>query len=143
MGLRVESPLSEELEAIVERVIGCAIEVHKRLGPGLSEGIYEDAMTIELEYQGLSFSRQRQVVVEYRGRRLRPPRLDLVVENQVIVELKVVERLHYVHRNQLLSYLHAADMPIGLLFNFNGETIKGSMKRVVNQQKASRPSCPS
>jgi GxxExxY protein len=131
MALRVESPLSEETEALVTRIIGCAIEVHRRLGPGLSEGIYEDAMTIELELEGLAFSRQRQVIVQYRGRPLRPQRLDLVVENQVVVELKAVERLIHAHKTQLVSYLNAADLPVGLLFNFNAETIKGSMKRVI------------
>jgi GxxExxY protein len=149
MRLRVDSPLSDELEAIVTRVIGCAIEVHRNLGPGLAERIYEDAMTIELELQGLTFSRQQRVVIEYKGRKLRPQRLDLVVEQQIVVELKAVERLLELHKDQLLSYLHAADLPVGLLFNFNGETIKGSMKRVVNAKKVEETkqpeenSCPS
>ena len=143
MALRVDSPLSDELEAIIHRVIGCAIEVHRTLGPGLSEGIYEEAMTVEFELQGLSFSRQHHVIVEYKGRKLRRQRLDLVVEKQIVVELKAVDRLMYVHKNQLLSYLHATDLTVGLLFNFNAETVTGSMQRVVNKKKPQESSCPS
>ena len=143
MGLRVETPLSDELEAIIHRIIGCAIEVHRQLGPGLLEGVYEDAMTVELELQGLSFNRQHRVVVEYKGRKLRPQRLDLVVEKQVVLELKAVERLMHAHKNQLISYLHAADLPVGLLFNFNAETVTGTMQRVVNKKKLEHTSCSS
>ena len=103
MSLRVPSPLPDWVEAIVERVIGCAIEVHRRLGPGLSEGIYEDAMTIELEAAGLAFDRQREIVIHYRNKPLRPQRIDLVVERQIVVEVKAVEQLHSLHRAQLLS----------------------------------------
>jgi GxxExxY protein len=103
MKLRVESPLSYELEAIVQRVIGCALEVHWTLGPGLAEGVYEDAMTVELELQGLKFSRQHHVVIEYKGRKLRRQRLDLVVENQIVVDLKAIDRLMWIHKNQVIS----------------------------------------
>src|SRR5687767_6607875 len=103
MTLRVSSPLPDSVEVIVERVIGCAIEVHRRLGPGLSEGIYEDAMAIELDAAGLGYDRQRLVVIHYRDMPLRPQRLDLVVENALVVEIKAVEQLHSIHRAQLLS----------------------------------------
>jgi GxxExxY protein len=131
MRLRVTSPLPDVLERIISRIIGCAIEVHRRLGPGLSEGLYEDALTIELEFQGLKFDRQREILVHYRDKLLRPQRLDLVVEDQVVVEIKAVEQLHPIHRAQLLSYVRSAGLPVGLLVNFNGETIKGNVKRVV------------
>jgi GxxExxY protein len=131
MSLRVNSPLPDYVEAIVERVIGCAIEVHRRLGPGLCEGIYEDAMTVELNLEGLSYDRQRQVVIHYRDMPLRAQRLDLVVENAVVVEIKAVEQLHSVHRAQLVSYIRSAGLQVGLLMNFNGEVLKGNIKRVV------------
>ena len=140
MGLRVETPLSDELEAIISRIIGCAIEVHRRLGPGFAEAIYEDALTIELEYAGLKFDRQRQVLVQYRGRPLRPQRLDLVVADRVVLELKAVERLLEVHKAQLLAYLVAAELPVGLLFNFSAETVSGRMKRVINAFKSTSSS---
>lgn len=88
-------------------------------------------MTIELEFKGLKFERQREVIVRYRDRPLRPQRLDLVIENQVVVEIKAVDQLHSVHRAQLLSYVRSAHLHVGLLINFNGEMIKGNVKRVV------------
>jgi GxxExxY protein len=132
MSLRLVSPLPDAVENLLSRIIGCAISVHRALGPGLSEGIYEDAMTIELEFKGLKFARQREVIVLYRDRSLRAQRLDLVVENQVVVEIKAVEQLHPIHTAQLLSYVRSAKLRVGLLINFNGETIKGNFKRVVN-----------
>ena len=72
MTLRIPSSLPDELETLISRILNCALEVHRRLGPGLSEGIYEDAMTIELEFEGLAFARQRQVIVRYRDRRANP-----------------------------------------------------------------------
>ena len=131
MMLKIHSPLPEALEEVITRIIGCAIEVHRELGPGLSEGIYEDAMTIELETRGLRFDRQRQVIIHYRDRPLRPQRIDLIVENQIVVELKAVDRLHPAHGAQLLSYVRSVGLHVGLLFNFNGDTIKGNMKRFV------------
>jgi GxxExxY protein len=132
MTLRTSSRLSAELEALVTRIIGCAIEVHRRLGPGLTEGLYEDALTIELELAGLRFERQRRVTVEYRGRPLRSQIIDLVVDDRVVLEIKAVGSLAPIHRAQLLSYVRCAKLPIGLLINFNGETIKGNLARVVN-----------
>lgn len=119
MGLRIDSPLPDEIEAIATRVIGCIIEVHRRLGPGLNEGLYEDALIIELEATGLSVERQRTVTIMYRGRSLRPQRIDMVVEQRVLLEVKSVDRLHPVHESQVISYLRAAGLRIGLLVNFN------------------------
>lgn len=131
MAIRLPSPLSEALEAIVSRIIGVAIEVHTRLGPGLGEGQYEDAMTIELKEAQLRFDRQRTVTIKYRDQPLRPQRIDLVVEDQVIVEIKAVERLSSVHQAQVISYLRATGLHVGLLINFNGTAIQGNFKRVV------------
>jgi GxxExxY protein len=132
MTLRVPSSLPDELERVISRILNCALEVHRRLGPGLSEGIYEDAMTIELEFEGLAFERQQQVIVRYRDRPLRAQRFDLVVEKQVVVEIKSVEQLHPIHKAQLLSYVRSAQLRVGLLINFGGQTLRGNVNRVVN-----------
>ncbi len=131
MTLRIPSPLPESLEAIVTHIIGVAIEVHRRLGPGLGEGQDEDAMRIELEFQRLKFEHQRVVVIEYRGRRLRPHRIDLIVENQVVVELKAVESLVPLHYAQVRAYVRATKLRIGLLINFNAPTLTNNIKRVI------------
>lgn len=117
--MRSRTPLPPEVEAIVERVIAAAIEVHKQLGPGLREGLYEDALKIELKHQGLRFHCQQKVLIAHRGQNLRPQWIDLIVEDCVVVELKAVEMLHPVHQAQVITYLRATGHEIGLLFNFN------------------------
>ena len=129
MTLRISSPLPDHVESLVTKVIGAAIEVHRCLGPGLGEGLYEDAFAIELTVQGFRFERQRAVVLEYRGQPLRPQRIDLIVEQQIVIEIKAVERLHPVHRAQLISYLRATGLRIGLLLNFDEPVI--CVKRVI------------
>src|SRR5262245_26050355 len=104
MPLRIQSPLPLEVEALVTRIIGAAVEVHRRLGPGLTEGQYEDALIIELGTESVSVERQRTVTITYRGQPLRPQRIDLIVEGQVLVEVKAVERLMSVHQSQIISY---------------------------------------
>ena len=129
MGMRLPPSLPADVEAIVERVIGAAIEVHKQLGPGLRERRYEEALKVELKHRGLRFCCQRKVLIEYRGQRLPPQWLDLVVEECVIVELTAVEMLLPVHKSQVISYLRSTGLRIGLLFNFNRETLQ--IKRVI------------
>jgi GxxExxY protein len=119
MALRIQSPLPAELEELVTRVIGAVIEVHRRLGPGLIEGQYEDALIIELQLAPLRVERQRTVIITYRDRPLRPQRIDLIVEGRVLVEVKSVERLLPVHESQVISYLRATGLRLGLLVNFN------------------------
>lgn len=131
MPLRIPSPLSNETELLVERVIGCGIEVHRALGPGLLESIYGDAMTIELRFRGLTFERERAVPLLYRGVALRPHYVDLIVEGSVVVELKAIERLRPVHGAQVLSYLHATGIRAGLLMNFNSDYLKNGLRRFV------------
>ncbi len=128
---RAKSDLSPELEGLVTRTIGCALRVHQALGPGYLEGLYHDAMSIELELEGLAFEREFATNVLYRGRPLRTQRLDLVVEGQIVVELKAVERLERVHQAQLLSYLKATGLRVGLLMNFHEEYLKTSLRRFV------------
>ncbi len=115
-------------------IIGAAIEVHRLLGPGLLESDYELALERELVLRGMSVERQKAVLLEYKGIALGDGfRLDLLVDDQLIVEIKAVERLQAIHEAQLLTYLKLADKRLGLLINFNEKTIKEGVKRVVNR----------
>ena len=122
---------SPEIEAIVERTIGCALRVHRALGPGYKEAIYHDAFEIDAHLEGLRCDRELVIQLHYRGTPLRPHRLDLVVERRVVVELKAVERLTRIHEAQLLSYLRAGNYKIGLLMNFNSDWLRSSLRRFV------------
>jgi GxxExxY protein len=118
---------------VARAVIGAAIEVHRALGPGLLESVYEECLAMELEMRRLSYNRQRRVDVQYKGRRVAAElRIDLLVEDQVIVELKAVEKLLPVHGAQLLSYLRVTGKSLGLLINFNVPLLRDGVRRVVN-----------
>ncbi|HAT09962.1 MAG TPA: GxxExxY protein [Planctomycetes bacterium] len=121
------------LSALTQRIIGCCIEVHRELGPGLLESVYEDALSIVLEEAGLDFVRQGEVPVSFRGRRLpHTLRYDLLVSKAVLVELKAVESLAGIHQAQVVTYLRLTGAPIGLLCNFNVEVMHRGIKRLVN-----------
>jgi GxxExxY protein len=114
-------------------IIGAAIEVHRTLGPGLLESVYENALSFELQNQGLYLRQQQELPVIYKGRELPGGfRIDLLVEDLVIVEVKAVEKLLPVHEAQLLTYLKLANKKLGLLLNFNSTAIRNSIRRVVN-----------
>jgi GxxExxY protein len=119
------------MDKLTERIIGCAIEVHRQLSPGLLESIYESALCVELEWEKLRFQRQVALPVEYRGRPLGEHRLDLIVEEMVVVELKSVERFEPVLEAQLLTYLRLAKLRVGLLINFNSRLLRDGVKRYV------------
>ena len=121
----------EELSKLTEQIIGCAIEVHRQLGPGLLESTYESALCIELEAAGLGYERQPIFPVVYKGKSIGEYRLDLMVHNAVIVEIKSVERLDPVFGAQVLTYLKATGKRIGLLINFNSRLLKDGIKRFV------------
>jgi GxxExxY protein len=129
--LRIQSPLSDELENLIQRIIGCCIAVHRGLGPGLLESIYSKAVRLELRAAGIKFEYEKQIPVRYRGELLCHQRLDLVVEDQVVVEIKCVEHLNPVHHAQLLSYLHASGLRVGFLMNFNVAILQDGLKRIV------------
>jgi len=129
--LRIPSPLPGELESLVHRTIGCGIAVHRALGPGLLEGIYAKAVRLELAAEGVSFEYEKQIALRYRGELLCHQRLDLVIANQIVVEVKSVERLNPVHHAQLLSYLRASGLRVGLLMNFNVAVLQDGLKRIV------------
>ncbi len=118
-----------ELNALTSRIIGCAIEVHRTLGPGLLEAIYETALCIELEEAGIPYVRQMRVPAYYKGRLLGEYRVDLVVADAVLVEMKCVERLHPVLEAQLLPYLRVTKKRLGLLINFNPSVLKEGITR--------------
>ena len=114
-------------------IIGAAIEVHRELGPGLLESIYEHCLAKELTGRNLHFLRQHPIPVRYKGEKLDMGfKVDLWVEQQIIVEIKAVEVFQEVHRAQLLSYLRLTDCRLGLLINFNEVVVKDGVHRVVN-----------
>ena len=118
---------------ITYEIRGAVYDVYKELGPGLLESVYEEALCFELEKRGLTVERQVQVPIKYKGFILKTElRLDLLVENQVIIELKSVEEMKKVFYKQLLTYLRLMNKRVGLLVNFNTEDILSSMKRIVN-----------
>lgn len=121
------------LEELTDPIIGGAIEVHKALGPGLLESAYEECLCHELHLRGLKFHRQVALPVEYKGMQLDCGyRLDLIVEDAVVVELKAVERLLPIHEAQLLTYLRLNGSKVGLLLNFNVSVLKnGIIRRVL------------
>jgi GxxExxY protein len=122
----------EELDGWARGVIGAAIEVHRRLGPGFVERVYESAMVIELARRQLRVSRQVAVPIDYREQLIAEARLDLVVEGELVVELKAVDAVISLHRAQLLSYLRAGSFQLGLLINFNVPLLRDGIHRVLN-----------
>ena len=121
-----------EFEGLSRQVIGCAIEVHKALGPGLLESAYEECLAHELGLQGITYRRQHPVPIEYKGVRLDCGyRIDVLVGDQLILELKAVEKLLPIHEAQLLTYMRIARVPVGLLINFNVPRLREGIKRFV------------
>ena len=120
-----------ETDKLTERIIGAAIEVHRQLGPGLLESIYESALSIELECAQLAFQRQVTVPIQYRGRPIGEHRLDFIVQNAVVVESKSVERMDPVFEAQILTYLRIINLRIGLLVNFNSRLLRDGIKRYI------------
>ena len=120
-------------ESTSYKIIGCAMEVHSILGPGLLEGVYERALIHELRLKGLAVESQLEVQVNYKGVNIGEGlRLDLLVNDEIIVELKSVEELKPIHYKQLLSYLKLKNKRVGLLINFNTDDLTKGIKRIVN-----------
>lgn len=128
------------INEISYRIIGCAIEVHKNLGPGLLESVYEECLVEELINDGLFPKRQLAVPITYKGKKLGTPlKLDLIVNDLIIVENKAVETMHPVFKAVLLSYLKLMGKPKGLLFNFHSVNLKDSMVSLVTEEFAKLP----
>ena len=116
------------------KIIGAAIEVHKALGPGLLESAYEECICHELSFQGVLFERQKPLPLRYKGKTLDCGyRLDLVVENAIILELKSCERIEPIHKAQLLTYLKLSGLNLGLILNFNVSIMRDGIVRIVNE----------
>jgi GxxExxY protein len=129
--LRVESPLSVDLEQLVTQVIDVGFTVHKVLGPGFRERIYEAAFRLELESRSIRYESEKRISVKYKAWEIPGQKIDLIVEEAVLVELKAVPRLRPVHREQVRSYLRTTGVRIGLLMNFNQALFKNGVKRVL------------
>jgi len=126
--------------ALTEKIIGCAMEVHKLLGNGFQEIIYQRALAIEFDLQGLSYKREKEMPVFYKEHQIGTRRVDFLVENVISVELKAITQLENTNLSQAINYLEAYDLEIGLLLNFGAKTLE--FKRVINKkfkQKAQQP----
>jgi len=119
------------INALTEKIIGCAIEVHRQLGPGLLEGTYEAALAIELEIAGIHSEGQLIFPMVYKGRKIGEYRLDFLVDKQVVVEIKSVERFDPVFEAQVLTYLRVTGARVGLLINFNSRLLHEGIKRFI------------
>lgn len=115
---------------LTEKIIGAGIEVHRNLGPGLLESIYEEALCYEFELRGIRFRRQVDVEVIYKGKVIKGQRIDVLVEGEVIVEIKSLSKLPDVATAQLLSYLKATGLKRGLLINFGAKMLRDGIKRI-------------
>ena len=121
---------THQFEELSSRIIGAAIEVHRELGPGFLEAIYEEALKVELSEQSMRYDSQKEIKIEYLGVEIGVHRFDLLIEKKIIVELKAVKELTDIHFAQLRSYLKAAGLKVGLLLNFAKPTLE--IRRVVN-----------
>ncbi len=130
MSLIVPTSIPQDIEDVGHRVIGCGITVHRILGPGFKERIYERAFCLELEEAGLRYECEKRILVPYKRWQIEGHIVDLIIEGAVIVELKAVPRLAEIHRLQLLSYLRATGLRLGYVMNFNAEVLKQGIKRV-------------
>jgi GxxExxY protein len=120
-----------ELDRLANLTIGAAIEVHRSLGPGFLESVYEQALYIEVGARGLAVERQVPIAIDYKGHKVGEARLDLRIEKQLLVEIKAVEALAPIHFAQVISYLRATRGKLGLLMNFNVTTLPQGLKRIV------------
>ena len=123
--------IGAELDTLTEAIIGACIEVHRELGPGLTEIMYQEAVCREFELRGIAFQKQVPMPVVYKGVKIGEGRLDLLVAGKVILELKACESLNPVHRAQLICYLRLMKLNVGLLINFNVPILKDAIKRLV------------
>ena len=122
------------MNQLSSKIIGAAIEVHKTLGPGLLESAYEECLCHELSIQGLLFEKQKPLSVDYKGKKLDCGyRMDIVVEKEVIIELKSCEKVEPIHKAQLLTYLKLSGLNLGLILNFNVPLMRDGIVRIVNE----------
>ena len=123
-------------DELATKVIGAAIEVHRHLGPGYLESVYEEAMGIEFAKTGITFERQKEISVSYKGCELGKHRLDFLVGGMLVVDLKTVEELAGIHKAQVISYLKTTGFQLGLLINFNVPVLKSGIQRIVYSEQS-------
>ena len=124
--------IPDEINAVGIQIVDAAIKVHKAMGPGLLESVYEECMAYELEKRNLSVERQMSVPIQYDGNTLKTPlQLDLLIHKSVIVELKSVEKMNPIFESQLMTYLRLSGLRLGYLINFNVPLVKNGIKRMV------------
>lgn len=127
------SKISEDLNKISYTIIGLAIEVHKHLGPGLLESAYQECLFYEIKKEGLNVEKEKSLPIIYKDLKLEHGyRIDLLVENKLVIELKTVENLTPVHYAQILTYLKLGKFPLGLLLNYNSKILRNNIKRFIN-----------
>lgn len=129
--LNVSSPLAEDVERLMYASIGCCINVHRELAPGLFERIYSRALCHELKATGIAFERERRFEVRYRGELMGAQCLDFVVDKRIVLEVKAVEQLASIHHKQILNYMRVAGLRAGLLINFNVPILPDGLSRKV------------
>ena len=134
-------PLPVEINRLTERIIGCAIEIHRTLGAGLLESVYRECMIVELIANDLHVESELYVPLKYKTHQLKGHlQLDLLVEGCVVVELKAVELIHPVHLAQVITYLKLTGYPVGLLMNFNATTLRAGLKRLYHPHQDDKKS---
>ena len=121
-----------EVDGLARSVIGSAIDVHRELGPGYSEAVYEEALAQEFVRAGINFERQKSFRVKFKGCVVGEGRIDFLVDGKLVVELKAAERMMPVHRSQVISYLKATSCSLGLLINFNENLLRTGIQRIVS-----------
>jgi GxxExxY protein len=132
--------MMRDVNELTGQIVDTAYRLHSRIGPGLLESVYETILAHALEKQGMWVERQKPVPFEWDGMRIEEAcRLDLLVEGQVVVELKSTEKLIPVHQKQVLTYLRLLDLPVGLLINFGAASLKDGMQRIINPHASEAP----
>lgn len=132
MSRKVFDPIPKEINVIGSEIVDASVKVHKAMGAGLLESVYEECMAYELQKRNLSVERQVLVPIQYDGRKLKSPlRIDLLVQKSVIVELKSVEEMNPIFESQLMTYLRLSNLRLGYLINFNVPLVKNGIKRMV------------
>jgi GxxExxY protein len=133
----------KDIDEISGDVVDLAIRIHRELGPGLLESVYEIILAGKLAQMGYHVDRQKSVDVEFEGTKFEAAfKIDLMVDHRLIIEIKSLERLNGAHAKQLLTYLRLTNQPVGLLINFGGETLKEGLRRLVNNHKPLRAFAP-
>jgi len=128
--MNVYTPLNEADETVVTDAIGCAITVHRTLGPGFKESIYHRAYRLELDSRRIAYESEKPILVKYRDWEIPGQRVDLIVRGIVLIEIKVVPKVRELHRRQVLSYLRTTGLRVGVIINFNSLLMKRGIHRV-------------